>query len=111
MPTGYTAGIFDGTINSFEKFAMKCSRAFGATIHMRDDSLDEEYRKRTVDSYYFESVDDNLKRINKLKLISDEELIQEETDNINQEISYCENKIKECEEHIIKFSSIIGWKG
>lgn len=40
MPTGYTAGIEDGTITDFPTFVMKCARAFGATITMRDDPMD-----------------------------------------------------------------------
>ena len=44
MPTGYTHGIIDGDITTFEQFAERCSRAF--LIHMRDDSSDAEYKKR-----------------------------------------------------------------
>lgn len=40
MPTGYTAGVQDGSIKTFEQFAMQCARAFGATVLMRDDALD-----------------------------------------------------------------------
>lgn len=41
MPTGYTAGILDNKITTFSEFALLCSRAFGATIHMREDDLDK----------------------------------------------------------------------
>ncbi len=40
MPTGYTAGVQDGTITEFGAFAMQCARAFGALIEMRDDPMD-----------------------------------------------------------------------
>jgi len=39
MPTGYTAAIADGI--SFEDYMLRCARAFGATIEMRDDPLDK----------------------------------------------------------------------
>lgn len=42
MPTGYTAGVQDGTITTFPEFAMQCARAFGALVTMRDDPLDAE---------------------------------------------------------------------
>lgn len=35
MPTGYTAGVADGTITDFTEYALTCARAFGACI-MRD---------------------------------------------------------------------------
>jgi len=38
MSTGYTSCIKDGI--TFEKFAMRCARAFGALISMRDDDSD-----------------------------------------------------------------------
>lgn len=39
MPTGYTAGIASGETKTFSEYAMTCARAFGAFVHMRDDSL------------------------------------------------------------------------
>lgn len=40
MPTGYTADVKDGTLTDFATFAMRCARAFGALIDMRDDAMD-----------------------------------------------------------------------
>lgn len=40
MPTGYTAAVADGKITTLPAFALRCARAFGATIDMRDDSMD-----------------------------------------------------------------------
>ena len=40
MATGYTADVKDGKISDFRVFAMRCARAFGALVEMRDDSLD-----------------------------------------------------------------------
>ena len=44
MPTGYTAPIYEGDENfSFEKFALRCARSFGAFYGMRDEPLDAEF--------------------------------------------------------------------
>jgi len=40
MPTGYTADLNDGKQVTFSEFAMKCARAFGAFIEMRDEPSD-----------------------------------------------------------------------
>lgn len=37
MPTGYTADIKDGI--TFRDFALRCARAFGATIMQRDEDI------------------------------------------------------------------------
>lgn len=42
MPTGYTAGVADGTITTFREYALQCARAFGACITLRDDPLSAE---------------------------------------------------------------------
>lgn len=53
MPTGYTAPIEDGTLTSFPEFAMRCARAFGALIEMRDYAMDAPIpEKFAPDSYH-----------------------------------------------------------
>ena len=52
MPTGYTAGVRDGTITDFAEYAMNCARAFGALIEMRDDPSDAEIPKKLEPSTY-----------------------------------------------------------
>lgn len=42
MPTGYTQCLYDGKEIGFPEFAMKCARAFGALVEMRDDPFDAE---------------------------------------------------------------------
>ena len=39
MPTGYTAPLEDGPM-TFQQFAMRCARAFGALIDMREEPMD-----------------------------------------------------------------------
>lgn len=46
MPTGYTAGVQDGTITDFRTFALRCARAFGVAITMRDDPADAPLPER-----------------------------------------------------------------
>jgi hypothetical protein len=40
MPTGYTADVVDGNVTDFPTFALRCARAFGALIELRDERLD-----------------------------------------------------------------------
>lgn len=40
MPTGYTEQIYEGKEVSFPQFALRCARAFGALVEMRDQALD-----------------------------------------------------------------------
>ena len=54
MPTGYTADIANDI--SFEEYALRCARAFGAFIHQRDDSLSDGPKLREESNYYQEKV-------------------------------------------------------
>jgi hypothetical protein len=93
MPTGYTSGIIDGDIKTFKEFATGCMRAFGATIHMRDDSMDAEYKPRVIDDYYIRAIkeyEDSMEELNKM---SDSEIISNETKNIKKDIKYYEDVI------------------
>lgn len=58
MPTGYTQDLADGKDVTFEQFAMKCARAFGALIEMRDEPMDAEIPKKfTTPPYYSERLE------------------------------------------------------
>jgi len=46
MPTGYTHGVQNGTVTTLKEFAILCARGMGATIMMRDDSLDTPIPER-----------------------------------------------------------------
>lgn len=40
MPTGYTCIITEKSDTTFETFALRCARAFGVCVEMREESLD-----------------------------------------------------------------------
>lgn len=42
MPTGYTAGVADGSVTEFKDYALMCARNFGALILLRDEPLSPE---------------------------------------------------------------------
>jgi len=75
MPTGYTAGVGDGTITTLNEFALLCARAFGACVSMRDDPLDApipEYFKPST-GYYDGLIDAAKSDLIELTELSDDE--------------------------------------
>ena len=52
MPTGYTAGVQDGTVTDFSEFALQCARNFGALVTMRDDPWSTPIPERFEASEY-----------------------------------------------------------
>lgn len=61
MPTGYTAGVADGSIADLKTFALQLARGMGALIMMRDDPSDAKIPER------FEPGDYNAKELAKLR--------------------------------------------
>lgn len=51
MPTGYTAGVGDGTITDFTEYALQCARNFGACITLRDEPLGSEIPEFEASDY------------------------------------------------------------
>jgi len=56
MPTAYTAILTRRDDVSLEEFAMRCARAFGAAIMLRDDPLETPIPEFTVGDYYKQAV-------------------------------------------------------
>jgi len=56
MPTGYTAIVEERDVH-LREFALRCARAFGAAVHMRDEPLDAPPRPPEPRQYLREQLD------------------------------------------------------
>lgn len=106
MPTGYTAGIIDGTIKDFKQYAAACMRAFGATIHMRDEPLSKMYEPRTVSDYSSKQLMESHAKMQALKDMSDSELIDDEKNVLTEKIDRAKKRIEEIKETAKKLNAI-----
>ena len=105
MPTGYTEPILKGKITEFKDYAKLCMRAFGATIHMKDDYLDVEYEPRVPEKFYHEKIIELKSELDMLIKMSDEEILDKRQTEIKNDIKYHEEKLietKENEEKLLK---------
>lgn len=73
MPSGYTADIYEGKKVSGKNFIMKCARAFGATVMMKDDPLEKEIPEFQPSTYHLDSVERAKKSLVKYENMSLEE--------------------------------------
>lgn len=107
MPTGYTAGILDGKITTFQEFAKQCMRAFGATIHMRDDDMSAEYREDTPSGYHIEEIEKATKQLKEIKKLSDEEIIAKKMSELENSKAYHLKSIKKAKDGFKSLSYIL----
>jgi hypothetical protein len=70
MPTGYTSIIDDKPETTFRQFVLRCTRAMGACIHMREDPLDAPLPQVIKPDPYHETkwheAEDNLQKLKRL---------------------------------------------
>jgi hypothetical protein len=107
MPTGYTAGVVDGTIKTFKDFAKNCMRAFGATIHMRDEPMSKKYEPRVPDDFYYERVEEAKKNLAELDTLPDEHFIKGEHEKIKDDIRYYSEKMRKVKEARERLDSLL----
>ncbi len=107
MPTGYTAGIISGETKTFQDFAKQCMRAFGATIHMRDESMDKKYEPRTPSDYHTKEIEKLKKRLEIANTYSDENLIDLKKTELEKELEYHNNRITEIKESKLKLETFL----
>jgi len=88
MPTGYTAGILDGKITTFPQFAKLCMRAFGATIHLRDENLDAEITPRTPSDYYYKEIENAKQLLKDAEILSNEVIIKNRKEELEKSKKY-----------------------
>lgn len=99
MPTGYTQGILDGSIQSFNEFAKLCMRNFGACMHMRDEPFDAEYKPAQPSEYYQEKIDKCKAELLLIESKSDEDFKADAIDVLKTELSLIQKMIDKCKEN------------
>jgi len=86
MPTGYTAGILDGTTKDFNEFARLCSRNF--IIHLRDEPMSSKYKARTPSNYHSKEIAKAKFKLKECESLTDEEIIIKEKASLIESRGY-----------------------
>jgi hypothetical protein len=107
MPTGYTAGILDGKITTFPQFAKLCMRAFGAAIHLRDESLDAEYEPRVPSDYHSKAIEKANQLIIDAQKMSDKEIVDVKKEQLENSKKYHLKAIEKAKKSTIEMNKIL----
>lgn len=115
MATGYTMEIAEGKKVTGEEFIIKCARAFGACISMRDDSLNKPIPPYfEADKYYSNRLETLNKELDLLRSLSLEEVqnkIEKENERISKSnLATIENKKKLMERYLKTLSEVTKWQ-
>ena len=97
MPTGYTAGVMDGTITEFKDYAFQCARAFGALVMQRDDPLTPNIPVLKVDDYYSAAVREAEEEVKQISSMTSKQIETEFLKSKARDIKYHTKGIKDQE--------------
>lgn len=87
MPTGYTAIVIDEAA-TFEQFALRCARAFGALVNMRDAPMDAPLPERILPSVWYEQrLEETHAEIERLQNLSADQVRREADDAYTRAIA------------------------
>ena len=98
MPTGYTAGIINGTTKDFKEYAKHCERAF--SIHLRDEPFDSKYKPRTPSDYHIKAITKAKETLKENEFFEDSKIIEREKTRLLDNVKRYKTLIKE--ERVIK---------
>jgi hypothetical protein len=92
MPSAYTDKIVKGSITEFEDFAKLCTKAF--LIHLRDEPLSTEYKKREPSNYHLKQIERAKKELKELENISNEQLLMDKRSELINDRDRVVNNVK-----------------
>lgn len=106
MPTGYTAAIKDGI--TFDQFILRCARAFGPLISMRDDPLDTPIPETlTASTYHLDRLKEDTATRFDLLAMSDAEVQALLDADYAKEVAEYERMIADKDELRQRYTSMI----
>lgn len=107
MATGYTADVQDGTITEFKDFALKCARAMGTNIMMKDDPLSKPIRKYEPSSYHKDRLEETQEELHTISGMTTEEIQIEADKEFEQDKKRLEEGAKEKREQLVRYTNML----
>lgn len=107
MPSGYTAGIQNGTINNLNDFIWTCARGFGAFITQKDDFDEPPILKEKPYPYYKNQVKKSLNEKQKYNEYTEDDWQNEYSKYVKTQLENINDNIKEKEELKEKYENIL----
>lgn len=105
MPSGYTSDIYEGKNVSAQEFVLKCARAFGATVMMRDESLDKEIPLFEASTYHLDQIEkskNDLEKYSQMSIKETEEILIESYNKQLEQNQISRKEYNELEDRYMK---------
>lgn len=107
MPTGYTAAIEESDI-SFHDFVLKCARAFGALVEMREEPLSAEIPDELKPSdYHLKNIKSGKEELTMIRGMLDSEYEESAKGEYLDEMARVEESLKKRNDLLIRYKKML----
>lgn len=107
MPSYYTSDIYEGKNVSFQDFALKCARQFGAFVHMNEEDPDSTLTRHMVSDYYKNNLRETENEFALFLKASREQREKMFEIEMEKELKHYKEKIKEEKELKEKYQALL----
>lgn len=107
MPTGYTAGVQDGTITTFRDFATKCARAFSVNMLMRDEPSDAPIKRYEPSPYHKEQIEKARAALYDAERMTETEAAAQLATEIAENGKRLQREIASCALHVSRYETML----
>jgi len=108
MPTGYTYPVSTGELTDFTDYALKCSRAFGVLVRMRDDSMDAPIPdKLEPSSYHKDMVDELTAKRKELLEYSESQIVQAINTEYDAALERRKKEVEETDQMRVRYMNML----
>lgn len=111
MPSGYTHEIYEGKEVSAKEFILKCARAFGATVTMRDEPLDKEIPEFEPSDYHLRAIEKAKQQLDTYKNMTIDEAEKELDESYAADVKRYYERIKEKTELQERYTKVLSEVG
>lgn len=107
MPTGYTAGVANGTITDFTEYALQCARNFGACVTLRDDPISSEIPEFTPSEWNAEKLAEAEAELSRFLAMTELERRELHAKEHAKNIEYAERQILEKQAERTRYEAML----
>lgn len=107
MPSGITAPIYEGEGISFEQYAWRVARMFGALVHMRDDMMGAAIRRREPSDFERNCIESDAQRLAELERLTPAEVVARYEAEYADRVRYYNERVAEVAQRVERINALL----
>lgn len=107
MPTGYTDGVSSGKVTEFKDYALRCARAFGACIMLRDEPLSSDIPEFIPSEYHDKRLVEANRELQEFNLATPDQRKKMHADEHTKSVMHANEAIARRKEELARYEAML----